>query len=157
MDHYVGLDVSLKETHICVLASGGRVVARGCVETAPLSLALWLSEHARGAEAVVLETGGLSSWLSAGLIELGVPAVIVDARLAKKALSGRANKSDVPENAIRRRGGSGLAGADGLVPAGGGEEPSGARAARPAGGPLCPTVWASSAASGGRWRAWRGL
>ncbi len=95
MSYFVGLDVSLKETHICVLASGGRVVARGCVETAPLSLALWLSEHARGAEAVVLETGGLSSWLSAGLIELGVPAVIVDARLAKKALSGRANKSDV--------------------------------------------------------------
>jgi transposase len=94
MTYYVGLDVSLKETHLCVLQDGGGVVARGCVETAPGPLAAWLNEHAPGASVVVLETGGLSSWLAEGLVELGVPAVIVDARLAKKALSGRANKND---------------------------------------------------------------
>jgi len=94
MSYYVGLDVSLKETHLCVLAPGGRIVARGCVATDPLALSIWLGEHAPGASVVVLETGGLSSWLAGELVALGVPAVIVDARLAKKALSGRANKSD---------------------------------------------------------------
>ena len=57
MTYYVGLDVSLKETHLCVLQDGGGVVARGCVETAPGPLAAWLNEHAPGASVVVLETG----------------------------------------------------------------------------------------------------
>lgn len=94
MSYYVGMDVSLKETHLCVLNEGGGIVARGSAASAPVALGAWLSVHAPGAAVVVLETGGFSSWLSAGLCELGVAAVIVDARLAKKALSGRANKSD---------------------------------------------------------------
>ena len=95
MFYYVGMDVSLKETHLCVLKEGGEVVARGSVETAPGPLAAWLAVHAPDAVSVVLETGGVSSWLCGELQALGVAAVIVDARLAKKALSGRANKSDV--------------------------------------------------------------
>jgi len=94
MSYYVGLDVSLKETHICVRVPGGRVAASGCVATCPVAIAAWLGAHAPGAETVVLETGGLSSWLCEGLCEQGVGAVIVDARLAKGALSGRANKND---------------------------------------------------------------
>ena len=94
MTYYVGLDVSLKETEVCVLAPGGRLVARARVASDPVSLSNWLGIHASSASAVVLETGGLSSWLAGGLVAFGVPAVIVDARLAKKALSGRANKSD---------------------------------------------------------------
>lgn len=94
MSYYVGLDVSLKETHICVRVPGGRVAASGCVETCPVAIAAWLGERSPDAETVVLETGGHSSWLCAGLREQGLAAVIVDARLAKKALSGRANKND---------------------------------------------------------------
>ncbi len=37
MTCHVGLDVSLKETHLCVPEEGGGVVARGSVETAPHS------------------------------------------------------------------------------------------------------------------------
>jgi len=94
MTYYAGLDVSLKETKVCVLAPGGRMVARGSVATDPAALSAWLAARAPGVEVAVLETGGMSSWLASGLIGLGVRAVIVDARLAKKALSGRANKSD---------------------------------------------------------------
>jgi transposase len=43
---------------------------------------------------VVLETGGQSSWLHRELSSRGVPAVIVDARRAKAALSCRMNKTD---------------------------------------------------------------
>ena len=94
MAYYAGLDVSLKETKVCVLAPGGRIVARGSVATEPAALSAWLAAQARGVEVAVLETGGMSSWLASGLVAHDIRAVIVDARLAKKALSGRANKSD---------------------------------------------------------------
>ena len=94
MSYHVGLDVSLKETKACAPVPGGRVAAQGCVETSPEALATWLGMHAPDAAAIVLESGSLSSWLCQGLREHGLPAVIVDARLAHKALSGRANKSD---------------------------------------------------------------
>ena len=35
MDYYVGLDVSLKETHFCVVDGTGEVVARGREATHP--------------------------------------------------------------------------------------------------------------------------
>lgn len=94
MDHYVGLDVSLKETHFCVVDGAGELVARGREATHPELLAQALSRHAPEARVVVLETGGQSSWLQAELEAHGVPAVIVDARRAKAALSCRMNKTD---------------------------------------------------------------
>lgn len=94
MDHYVGLDVSLKETHFCVVDGAGAVVFRGREATQPELLAQALCRHAPDARVVVLETGGQSSWLQSELEALGVPAVIVDARRAKAALSCRMNKTD---------------------------------------------------------------
>ncbi len=84
MSYYVGMDVSLEESHLCVLDDGGGIVARGSAASEPVALGAWLSVHAPVAAVVVLETGGFSSWLSSGLQELGVPAVIVDARLPSR-------------------------------------------------------------------------
>ena len=94
MDEYIGLDVSLKETHICVVDAGGTVVARGREATQPELLADAITRLAPSAALVVLETGGQSSWLHRELTALGIPAVIVDARRAKAALSCRMNKTD---------------------------------------------------------------
>jgi len=94
MEQYVGLDVSLKETHFCVVDGAGAEVARGREATQPELLARALVRHAPGARVVVLETGGQSSWLQRELAAAGVPAVIVDARRAKAALSCRLNKTD---------------------------------------------------------------
>ena len=95
MEQYVGLDVSLKETHYCVLDAAGEEVARGREVTRPDLLASALARSAPFARVVVLETGGQSSWLQRGLEAAGVPAVIVDARRAKAALSCRLNKTDL--------------------------------------------------------------
>ena len=35
MEHYVGLDVSLKETSICVVDGSGRIVSEGTVISEP--------------------------------------------------------------------------------------------------------------------------
>lgn len=92
--HYVGLDVSLKETSVCVVDGDGGVVWRGTCRSTPAAMSATLSKRAPEAVRVVLESGTLSTWHWRGLKELGVPVVCVDARQAKAALSGRVNKSD---------------------------------------------------------------
>jgi transposase len=94
MKQYVGLDVSLKETHICVVDESGKVIARGREATQPELLAAAIRRLAPECVLAVLETGGQSSWLRDGLEAEGVAAVIVDARRAKAVLSCRLNKTD---------------------------------------------------------------
>jgi transposase len=88
------LDVSLKETHICVVDGSGAVVSRGREVTHPELVAGAIGRVAPCARVVVLETGGQSSWLQGGLEAEGIAAVIVDARRAKAVLSCRLNKTD---------------------------------------------------------------
>ncbi len=94
MKHYIGLDVSQKQTHICVVDESGVVVGQGREATHPELLVKAIRDLAPDPELVVLETGGQSSWLQQELSALGLPAVIVDARRAKAALSCRLNKTD---------------------------------------------------------------
>ena len=94
LEQYVGLDVSLEETSICVMDRDGRILQRGVSATEPEAIAAYVRRHASEADRIVLETGQLSIWLTRELVALGLPVVCVDARLAHKALSGRRNKSD---------------------------------------------------------------
>lgn len=94
MSQYVGLDVSLKETSVCVLDVSGGVVWRGVCRATPEAMATVIRKRAPQAERAVLESGTLSTWHWHGLKDLGIPVVCVDARQAKAALSGRPNKSD---------------------------------------------------------------
>lgn len=94
MSQYVGLDVSLKETSVCVLDGSGQVMWRGTCKATPEAMAATVRKRAPVAERVVLESGTLSTWHWHGLRDLGIPVVCVDARQAKAALSGRPNKSD---------------------------------------------------------------
>ena len=94
MAYYVGLDVSVKETSICILDDKGCVVARTDVSTDPDLIARFISKHAPDVERVVHESGILAIWLTRELEKRGLPIICIDARLAHKALSGRINKSD---------------------------------------------------------------
>jgi transposase len=94
VQQYVGLDVSLEETSVCVMDRDGRILQRGITASEPAMIAAYVRRHAPDAHRIVLETGQLSIWLTRELLALGLPAVCVDARLAHKALSGRRNKSD---------------------------------------------------------------
>jgi len=91
---YVGLDVSDKATHLCVVDGAGEVVWRGSCATDPEVIAKTLTARAPGLVRVILETGPLSAFLYHGLFERGVPVVCVCARHAKGVLSARVNKSD---------------------------------------------------------------
>src|SRR5210317_1996138 len=94
MAHFVGLDVSVKSTSICIVENSGAVVARDEVSTVPDQIAGFIYRYAPDAERVIHESGILAIWLTRELDKLGLPIVCIDARLAHKALSGRVNKSD---------------------------------------------------------------
>jgi len=56
MTIYAGLDVSDKQTHVCVVDAEGKVIRRDCVASDPEALAKWLKRHCAGLTRVVLET-----------------------------------------------------------------------------------------------------
>lgn len=94
MQHYAGLDVSLKEISICVVDKEGRTIVRGICPTDPEGVAGWFRTRSLSPELIVHESGQLSIWLQRGLDQLGLPVVCIDARRAHKSLSARPNKSD---------------------------------------------------------------
>ncbi|WP_408902505.1 IS110 family transposase [Teichococcus vastitatis] len=91
---YVGLDVSQKETEICVIGTEGRRVWRGKCPPRPEAIAAVLGEHAPRATSVGMETGPLAIWLWHGLKALGIPIDCLHARHVAAALSLQVNKTD---------------------------------------------------------------
>jgi len=94
MELYVGLDVSLKETSICVVDGKGEIVSEGTVKSDPAAIADFIGSKAKGAVRIGLETGPTTTWLWHALRALGLPVICIDARHAKAALSMQINKSD---------------------------------------------------------------
>ena len=94
MVHYVGLDVSLKQTSICVVNETGSVVREGVVASDPEAIAAFVRSKAPGAVRIGLETGPTATWLWTELKRLGLPVICIDARHAKAVLKMQINKSD---------------------------------------------------------------
>ena len=94
MELYVGMDVSLKETSICVVDERGVIVSEGTVMSEPEAMAQFLVDKAPAAARIGLETGPTTTWLWHELQSLGLPVICIDARHAKAALSMQINKSD---------------------------------------------------------------
>jgi transposase len=94
MVHYVGLDVSLKQTSICVVDQAGSVVREGVVDSDPELIAAFVRSKAPGALRIGLETGPTTTWLWTELKRLGLPVICIDARHAKAVLKMQINKSD---------------------------------------------------------------
>jgi transposase len=94
MKQYVGLDVSQRETSVCVVNETGQVVFEGKAKSDPGALTGLLREHAPRAERIGFETGAMASWLWHELRRVDLPVVCIDARHAHAALSVRINKSD---------------------------------------------------------------
>ena len=94
MKQYVGLDVSQKETAVCVVDENGTVLFEGKAPSDPGALSRVITKRAPSAERIGFETGAMASWLWHELKRLGLPVVCVDARHAHAAHSVRMNKSD---------------------------------------------------------------
>lgn len=94
MQTYVGLDVSLKQTAVCVVDATGKIKREGMVASEPDALADFIKRHAPHVVRIGLETGATSTWLWTELNERGLPVICIDARHAKAALKMQINKSD---------------------------------------------------------------
>jgi transposase len=94
MEHYVGLDVSLKLTAICIVDRTGKIEREGVVSSDPEAIAIFIKSHAPHVVRVGLETGATATWLWTELNKLGLPVICIDARHAKAALKMQINKSD---------------------------------------------------------------
>ena len=94
MEHYVGLDVSLKLTAICIVDQTGRIEREGVVASNPEAIAAFIKSHAPHVARIGLETGATSTWLWTELNKMGLPVICIDARHAKAALRMQINKSD---------------------------------------------------------------
>jgi transposase len=94
MEHYVGLDVSLKQTSICVVNQAGSVLREGVVDSHPDAISAFVRSNAPGVVRIGLETGPTATWLWTELKRLGLPVICIDARHAKAVLKMQINKSD---------------------------------------------------------------
>ena len=94
MDYFAGLDISMDETHVCVVDRDGAVVYEGKSASAAEAIADTLSK-APSCRRIVFETGRMAPILFHGLSELGLPVVCVESRQAYQALrSLAAHKTD---------------------------------------------------------------
>jgi transposase len=94
MERYVGLDVSLKQTAICVVNQAGSIVQEGVVDSDPEAIAGFMRSKAPGVVRIGIETGPTTTWLWTELKRLGLPVICIDARHAKAVLKMQINKSD---------------------------------------------------------------
>ena len=91
---FVGLDVSLEKTAICVISEHGKTVKGAQVATEPCALLRWINDQDDAIVAVGLEPGPLSRWLHRGLSEAGQPVVLMETRQVKGALKAMPIKTD---------------------------------------------------------------
>jgi hypothetical protein len=69
MDHFAGLDVSVKETSICIVDDTGRIVREAKVASEPEALLKVLENPIYRFKRIGLEAGPLSQWLFSALAE----------------------------------------------------------------------------------------
>ena len=94
MEHYVGIDVSLELSSVCVVDGRGKIVKEAKVASEPEALVCFFKELGVPVNRIGLEAGPLSQWLHAGLTQAGFETVLLETRHVKAALSAMTVKTD---------------------------------------------------------------
>jgi transposase len=94
MDHFGGLDVSVKETSICIVDDTGRIVREVKVASEPEALLKVLGNPTYRFKRIGLEAGPLSQWLFSALAEAELPVICVETRHMQAVLKAQINKTD---------------------------------------------------------------
>jgi transposase len=94
IDYFAGLDISMDETHVCVLDREGVVVRESKAASTAEAIAGELAK-APTCRRIVFETGRMAPIFFHGLDQLGLPVVCVESRQAYQALKSLAtHKTD---------------------------------------------------------------
>ena len=95
MAHFVGLDVSVKETSVCVVDDAGKVILEQKVPTEPADIATLLTSLGVSYGRIGIEAGPLSQWLVNALTAAELPVICVETRHMKALLTAQQiNKTD---------------------------------------------------------------
>jgi transposase len=94
MDYCAGLDVSVKETSVCIVDDAGRIVRETKVASEPEALLQTLTNPAYHFKRIGLEAGPLSQWVFSALAEAGLPVICVETRHMRAVLKAQINKTD---------------------------------------------------------------
>src|ERR1700756_2320705 len=94
MDHFAGLDVSVKDTSVCIVDDAGKIIREVKVASEPDALLQVLRTAAYHFKRIGLEAGPLSQWLFSALAEADLPVICVETRHMRAVLKAQINKTD---------------------------------------------------------------
>jgi transposase len=94
MNVFIGLDVSLASTAVCVLSDTGAIVQETVVLSEPDALISAFRDLSHQVLAIGLEAGPLSQWLHKTITEAGFETVLMETRQVKGALKAMPIKTD---------------------------------------------------------------
>ena len=103
MKHYVGLDVSVKETSVCIVDETGTICREMKVVSHPDDLIEVLKDPAWHIGRIGLEAGPLSQWLFEGLARAGLPVICIETRHTKAFLKASRTRRIAMMHAASRR------------------------------------------------------
>ena len=86
MNHYVGIDVPLEASSLCVVDANGKIVREGKVASEPDALIAWLRGLKLELTRIGLEAGPLSQWLYAAMRQAGFAIELLGTRHVCAAL-----------------------------------------------------------------------
>jgi transposase len=94
MDYFAGLDVSVKDTSICIVDDTGKITREVRVASEPDALLAVLRNPTYRFKRIGLEAGPLSQWLFSALAEADLPVICVETRHMRAVLKAQINKTD---------------------------------------------------------------
>src|SRR6202050_278346 len=94
MDHFAGLDVSVKETSVCIVDDTGKIVREVKVASEPEALFAGLEDPAHHFKRSGVKAGPLSQWLYSALGDAELPVVCVETRHMQAVLKAQITKTD---------------------------------------------------------------
>ena len=92
MRHYIGLDVAMKATFICVMSEKGKIMFEGKEQTDPALLAIHMQKW--NSEKIGIECSSLTPWLVKELKKQGLPVFAIDSRKMATIIDLHRNKTD---------------------------------------------------------------
>jgi transposase len=94
MEYFIGIDVSLEASSVCVMDQGGAVVKETKVLSEPDALIAFVHGLDHEVSCIGMEAGPLSQWLYKHLTEAGLTIVLMETRQVKGALKAMPIKTD---------------------------------------------------------------
>jgi transposase len=94
VDYYVGIDVSLEASSICVVDGAGKIIKEAKLSSEPEAFIAWFKALPFSLARIGLEAGPLSQWLYAALKEAGFAVELLETRHVRDAFKAMPVKTD---------------------------------------------------------------